>query len=65
MNRDLQRFTGAPTPTVASTFHIQVEAVLEGVSILYLRDTIRLPAKGLRPSAHPIFQQSARAFSLG
>ncbi len=27
----------------------------EGIS--YLRDTLRLPAKGLRPSAHPVFQR--------
>ncbi len=24
---------------------------------MYLRDTLRLPAKGLRPSSHPIFPQ--------
>ena len=29
---------------------------------LYLRDTLRLPAKGLCPSAHPIFQQPPRAY---
>ncbi len=27
---------------------------------MYLRDTLRLLAKGLRPSAHPIFPQPAR-----
>ena len=32
---------------------------------MYLRDTLRLPAKGLRPSALPILQQPARSFVLG
>ena len=29
----------------------------QGREELDLRDTLRLPAKGLRPSAHPVFQQ--------
>ena len=29
----------------------------QGRAELNLRDTLRLPAKGLRPSAHPVFQQ--------
>ena len=32
---------------------------------LYLRDTLRLPAKGLCPSAHPVFQQPATGGSFG